>query len=110
MVAALPTGGLIGRMALRAGAHRRARTLAVLTQLAAGVAAVIVVASLSASVQGFNEAELEPWRWESAAYAVDAGLPFNSDAAAAAVSSRSSTAGACTATGTWGCTAWSPTP
>ncbi|MDH4171901.1 MAG: ABC transporter permease, partial [Acidimicrobiia bacterium] len=84
MVAALPTGGLIERMALRAGAHRRARTLAVLTQLAAGVAAVIVVASLSASVRGFNEAELEPWRWESAAYAVDAGLPFDGAAGAGA--------------------------
>jgi putative ABC transport system permease protein len=78
----LPTGGLIERMAVRSALHRRARTMAVLAQLTAGVAAVIVVASLSASVQGFNEAELEPWRWASSAQAVDAGLPYDAGLAA----------------------------
>ena len=70
-------GGLLGRMAVRASAHRRARALSVTLQLAAGVAAVVMVASLGSSVVAFNDAQLEPWRWETAAFAADPGQPFD---------------------------------
>ncbi len=77
VLARIPTGGLFERMALRAGAHRRARTVGVMVQLTAGVAAVVTVASLGTSIAAFDEAELEPWNWQSSAQAVDAGLPFD---------------------------------
>ncbi|MCP3936040.1 MAG: FtsX-like permease family protein, partial [Actinomycetia bacterium] len=81
LLARIPTGGLFERLALRAGAHRRARTIAVVMQLAVGVAAVITVASLGTSIAAFNEAELEPWNWQSSAQAVDPGLPFQASLA-----------------------------
>ncbi len=81
LLARIPTGGLFERMALRAGAHRRARTTAVVVQLASGVAAVVAVASLGSSIAVFNTAQLDPWTWQSGAQAVDAGLPFDASLA-----------------------------
>jgi putative ABC transport system permease protein len=80
LIARLPIGGLLGRIALRTAAHRRGRTLAVGAQITAGVAAVITVASLGASVTAFDEAELEPWRFTSRTLAVDAGFPIPASA------------------------------
>ncbi len=81
LLSRIPTGGLFERMAVRAGAHRRARTTAVVMQLAVGVAAIVTVASLGTSIAAFNEAELEPWNWQSSIQAVDPGLPFEASLA-----------------------------
>jgi putative ABC transport system permease protein len=70
-------GGLLHRMAVRTSAHRRSRALSVTLQLAAGVAAVVMVASLGSSVAAFTGSQLEAWRWETAAFAADPGLPFD---------------------------------
>lgn len=68
------TGGLFERLALRNSLRRRARTVSTVVQVAAGVGAVIVVASLATSVTAFNSAELEPWEWETRSIAAAPGL------------------------------------
>ena len=76
LLAKLPTGGLIGRIAVRSNARRPARTLAVTTQIAAAVAAAFLIPTLVSSVNDFNTATLAPWTWESVAIARDPGLPI----------------------------------
>ncbi len=68
------TGGLFERLALRNTMRRRARSFSTIVQVAAGVGAVIVVASLATSVTAFNQAELEPWDWETRSMAAAPGL------------------------------------
>ena len=79
LVSRLRTGGLFERLALRNTLRRRARSLSTVVQVAAGVGAVIVVASLATSVTAFNGAELEPWQWETRAVAHAPGLPLAVD-------------------------------
>ena len=88
LLARIPTGGLIGRLAVRHSAHRRARTVAIVAQTAAGVAAILVVTSLGSSVTAFEDAEIEPWVWDSATYAVDPGLPFSAEETATGASTE----------------------
>lgn len=80
VAARIPTGGLSGRLALRASIHRPARTIAVIAQIAAAVGAAFLIPSLITSVNEFNTATAERWTWESLTTARDPGLPF--DAAA----------------------------
>lgn len=80
LAARVPLGGVCGRLAARASLQRPARTIAVTAQIAAAVGAAFLVPTLIASVNEFNTATQEPWVWESATRARDAGLPF--DAAA----------------------------
>ncbi len=80
-VSRLRTGGLFERLALRNTLRRRARSVSTVVQVASGVGAVIVVASLATSVTAFNSAELEPWEWETRAIAHAPGLPLDVDEA-----------------------------
>lgn len=75
LVSRLRLGGLFERLALRNTLRRRARSLSTVVQVASGVGAVIVVASLATSVTSFNSAELEPWEWETRSIAHAPGLP-----------------------------------
>jgi putative ABC transport system permease protein len=81
--ARLPTGGLVGRLAIRANLQRPARTLAVTAQIAAAVGAAFLVPTLISSVNEFNSATQEPWVWESVTTARDPGLPFDATATSA---------------------------
>lgn len=72
----IPTGGLIGRIAVRTSARRPARTLAVVAQIGAAVGAAFMIPSLVTSVNDFNQATLASWQWESVAIARDPGLPI----------------------------------
>ncbi len=76
-VSRLRFGGVPGRVAVRNLWRRRARSLAVVSQVAAGVAALIVVVTLATSVNAFDADELEPWRWEQAITPVGSGLAFD---------------------------------
>lgn len=76
LLAKLPTGGLLERIAIRSTARRPARTIAVTTQIAAAVAAAFLIPTLVTSVNDFNTATLAPWSWESVSVARDPGLPI----------------------------------
>ena len=78
LLSRIPTGGLLSRIALRSSAHRRTRAIAVVAQIAAGVGALLVITSLSTSVNGYNDASRAPWRWASMTTAGQNGLPFDS--------------------------------
>ena len=75
----LRVGGLLARLALRNNVRKRARSVSTVVQVAAGVGAVIVVASLATSVNAFNAAETEPWSWQERAIAVAPGLTLPED-------------------------------
>ena len=77
LLARIPTGGLLSRVALRSSAHRRTRAASVVLQIAAGVGALLVITSLTASVNGYNAASREPWQWSSLTTASQNGLPFD---------------------------------
>lgn len=79
LLARLPTGGIASRIALRALARRRGRAIAVAAQFAGAVAAAILVASLSASVAGFNEAELASHHWDTETTPADPLYPYPLD-------------------------------
>ena len=82
LVTKLRLGGLFERLALRNTLRRRARSISTVVQVAAGVGAVIVVASLATSVTSFNSAELEPWQWETRAVTHAPGLALEREQAA----------------------------
>jgi putative ABC transport system permease protein len=82
MTTRLPMGGLSNRIATRTSLRRPARTLAVVTQIAAAVGAAFLVPSLVASVNGYNDAAMAPWTWETMAVARDPGLPIPRDVVA----------------------------
>ena len=77
VLARIPTGGVLGRIATRTTLRRPGRTIAVVTQIAAAVGAAFLIPSLVSSVNGFNTASSAPWTWESVAVARDAGLPLD---------------------------------
>lgn len=81
MLARIPAGGLFGRIAARASAHRPARTVAVVIQISAAVGAAFLIPSLTASVNEFNTASHAPWEWESLTVARDTGLPLDASVA-----------------------------
>ena len=58
-------GGLLERAALRNAVHRRSRSIAVVAQVTAAVAALLVIASLATTVNAFNASEYEPWSWNT---------------------------------------------
>ncbi len=76
-IAALPTGGLISRIATRSSLRRPGRTVAVVAQIAAAVGVAFLVPSLATSVNEYNSAAFESWQWEVSAVAEDAGLPID---------------------------------
>ena len=58
-------GGLLDRAALRNLVHRRSRSAAIFAEIAAAVAALLIIASLATTINAFNAAEYEPWAWTS---------------------------------------------
>lgn len=76
LIASVGLGGLSTRLAMRAAAHRPARTIAVVAQVSAAVGATFLIASLATSVTAYNDAALAPWSWASMTQAQDPGLPI----------------------------------
>ncbi len=83
--------GLLDRAALRNGFHRRARSLATIAQITAAMAALMIITSLTTSVNDFNAAEVEPWQWQSATapaggdLSIDAGIADGTPGAEAVI-------------------------
>jgi putative ABC transport system permease protein len=77
LVARVPSGGGVGRLAARASIRRPGRTAAVVAQIAAAVGVAFLVPSLATSVNEFNDATFESWQWDATAEARDPGLPFD---------------------------------
>jgi putative ABC transport system permease protein len=76
-------GGLLERAALRNAVHRRSRSVAVIAQVAAAVAALLVIASLATTVNAYNASEYEAWSWNTRSTVAGNGL----DIAAASMAS-----------------------
>lgn len=81
------SGSLLGRSALRNGVQRRARSLAIATQIGAAVAALMIVSSMATTINDFNDSEIEPWQWSTMTYVAGPGLDI--DASAASLQPRS---------------------
>ena len=81
VVARFRGGALLDRVAVRNGVQRRGRSFAIAAQIGAAVSALLIVASMATTINDFNAAELEPWRWESQTYVVGPGLDIAADAA-----------------------------
>jgi putative ABC transport system permease protein len=77
LAARVPAGGLLDRIALRNGVHRRSRILAVFAQVTAAVAALMIVASLATTVNAFNSSETEPWNWTTRTTLAGPGLDID---------------------------------
>jgi ABC-type antimicrobial peptide transport system permease subunit len=77
IAARVPLGGLLSRSALRNGVQRRARSLAIATQIGAAVAALMIVSSMATTITDFNDAELEPWRWSTVTSVAGPGLDID---------------------------------
>ena len=77
----LPLGGLLDRAALRNGVHQRARSLAMLAQITAAVAALMVVASLATTINDYNSAVIEPVQWGSRTFVPGPGLDIDASIA-----------------------------
>jgi len=70
-------GGLLDRAAVRNAVHRRSRSVAVVAQVTAAVAALLVIASLATTVNAFNASEYEPWSWGSRTTVAGTGLDID---------------------------------
>ena len=77
IAARTPTGGLFGRLAVRNALHRRAGSATMFAQLTAAVAAVLIVATLVTTVNAFNDAEYEHWRWATLGSTPDRSLTID---------------------------------
>lgn len=77
----LPLGGLLERSGLRNGLHQRARSLAMLAQIAAAVAALMVVTSMATTVTAFNDAAYEHLEYETWTSVPGPGLDMRADLA-----------------------------
>jgi putative ABC transport system permease protein len=65
VAAKLRLAGLLERCGLRNALHQRSRSLGMLAQITAAVAALMVVTSMATTVTAFNDAEYEHWRYET---------------------------------------------
>jgi len=83
ITARLRLGGLLDRAALRNLVHRRARSAAIFAEITAAVAALLIIASLTTTINAFNDAEYEPWTWTSRTTAAGDGLDMDAAAIAA---------------------------
>lgn len=83
LAARLPGGGLLDRAAWRDGLHRRARSLAILAQITAAVAALMTIASLATTVNDFNDAQYDGWNWSTRTTVAGPGLDIDDGVAAA---------------------------
>lgn len=77
VVASSRVGGLLGRSAVRNAAYQWPRSIAIASQIGAAVAALLIVASMATTINDFNDAEVEPWQWESMTYVMGPGLDID---------------------------------
>lgn len=82
LVARWKTGSLLDRTAVRNGVHHRSNALAMMAQLGAAVAALMVIASLATTVTSYNEALVAPDLWASQTFVDGPGLDIPTSAAA----------------------------
>jgi putative ABC transport system permease protein len=78
-------GGLLERAALRNAVHRRSRSVAIIAQVAAAVAALLVIASLATTVNAYNASEYEAWSWNTRTTVAGNGLDIDAASMAAVV-------------------------
>ena len=83
LVARIRLGGLLDRGAFRNAVHRRSRSVAIIAQVTAAVAALLVIASLATTVNAFNASEYEPWSWNTRTTVSGTGLDIDPGAVAA---------------------------
>ncbi len=81
LVARFATGSILDRTAVRNGVHRRARSVAMLAQITAAVAALMIIASLATTVTDYNAALDEPVRWATSTYVPGPGLDIDASLA-----------------------------
>jgi putative ABC transport system permease protein len=81
LAAGLRLGGLFDRTALRNGVHRRSRSMAIVAQITAAVAALLIIASLATTINDFNAATVEPFNWVSRTSVAGPGLDIDADIA-----------------------------
>ncbi|MDX2380089.1 MAG: FtsX-like permease family protein [Acidimicrobiia bacterium] len=74
-------GGLLERTGLRNGLHQRSRSLTMLAQITAAVAALLVVTSMATTVTAFNDAEYAHWDYETHTSVPGPGLDMPGDLA-----------------------------
>ncbi|MBG7603252.1 MAG: ABC transporter permease [Actinobacteria bacterium] len=74
-------GGLLDRTAFRNGVHRRSRSMAIVAQITAAVAALLIIASLATTINDFNAASVEPFNWVSRTEVAGPGLDIDADVA-----------------------------
>ncbi len=74
LAARLPGGRLLDRVAWRDGLHRRSRSLAILAQITAAVAALLTIASLATTVNEFDDAQYDGWNWATRTSVIGPGL------------------------------------
>ena len=74
-------GGLLDRTAFRNGVHRRSRSMAIVAQITAAVAALLIIASLATTINDFNAATVEPFNWVSRTEVAGPGLDIDADVA-----------------------------
>jgi putative ABC transport system permease protein len=85
VVAGSRLGGLLDRAAFRNAVHRRSRSVAIVAQVTAAVAALLIIASLATTVNAFNASEFEPWSWNSRTTVSGSGLDIDEDTIATVV-------------------------
>ncbi|MEL6893160.1 MAG: FtsX-like permease family protein [Actinomycetota bacterium] len=69
------------RLALRNALRHRGRSIAISLQLASAVAALMIVASMATTINDFNDAELDPIRWETESWVAGPGLDIDAGVA-----------------------------
>ncbi len=74
VLAKLRLGAISERIAVRSGWHHRSRSLAIVAQVTAAIAALMIIASMATTINDFNAAEDEPWNWRSQSTIVGTGL------------------------------------
>ena len=77
VVARVSSGSLLDRTAVRNGVHQRARSLAMVAQITAAVAALMIIASLATTVTSYNEATGSSVRWTTRTFIPGPGLDMD---------------------------------
>jgi putative ABC transport system permease protein len=81
IAARLRIGGILERSGLRNGLHQRGRSLTMLAQITAAVAALMVVTSMATTVTAFNAAEFAHWDYATGVSVPGPGLDMPGDLA-----------------------------
>jgi putative ABC transport system permease protein len=77
LTARISTGSLLDRTAVRNGVHQRGRTVAMVAQITAAVAALMIIASLATTITSYNEATDASVRWTARSFIPGPGLDMD---------------------------------